>query len=35
MVEGARGWRRLWREHVLQAEHGCDLDLLRPDPTPP
>ena len=30
MVEGERGWRRLWREHVLQAEDGCDLDLLRP-----
>ncbi|GAB4353021.1 MAG: IlvD/Edd family dehydratase [Kiloniellaceae bacterium] len=24
-----RGWRRLWRDHVLQAEDGCDLDLLR------
>ena len=24
-----RGWRRLWRDHVLQAEAGCDLDLLR------
>jgi dihydroxy-acid dehydratase len=24
-----RGWRRLWRDHVLQAEDGCDLDILR------
>jgi dihydroxy-acid dehydratase len=23
-----RGWRHLYREHVLQAEDGCDLDFL-------
>jgi dihydroxy-acid dehydratase len=23
-----RGWRFLYREHVLQAEDGCDLDFL-------
>ncbi len=28
-VGAERGWRRLWRDHVLQAEEGCDLDLLR------
>jgi dihydroxy-acid dehydratase len=28
-VGAERGWRRLWRDHVLQAEDGCDLDLLR------
>jgi dihydroxy-acid dehydratase len=28
-VGDARGWRRLWRDHVLQAEDGCDLDILR------
>ncbi|MGF1594427.1 MAG: dihydroxy-acid dehydratase [Kiloniellaceae bacterium] len=28
-VGADRGWRRLWRDHVLQAEHGCDLDILR------
>ncbi|HEY9536553.1 MAG TPA: dihydroxy-acid dehydratase, partial [Kiloniellaceae bacterium] len=28
-VGGERGWRRLWRDHVLQAEQGCDLDVLR------
>jgi len=25
-----RGWPRLYREHVLQAPEGCDLDLLVP-----
>ncbi len=29
-IEGDRGWRKLWRDHVLQAEEGCDLDILRP-----
>jgi len=24
-----RGYRRLHVEHVLQANHGCDLDFLR------
>ena len=24
-----RGYRRLYREHVLQANEGCDLDFLR------
>jgi dihydroxy-acid dehydratase len=28
-VRGERGWAKLYREHVLQAEHGCDLDFLR------
>ncbi|GAB4391768.1 MAG: IlvD/Edd family dehydratase [Kiloniellaceae bacterium] len=28
-VGAARGWRRLWRDHVLQAEEGVDLDILR------
>jgi dihydroxy-acid dehydratase len=28
-VGAERGWRRLWRDHVLQAEEGCDLDILR------
>ena len=28
-VGAERGWRRLWRDHVLQAEDGCDLDILR------
>ena len=28
-VGAERGWRRLWRDHVLQAEQGCDLDILR------
>ncbi len=28
-VGAERGWRRLWRDHVLQAEDGVDLDLLR------
>ena len=34
-VGAPRGWRRLWRDHVLQAEDGCDLDILRgADPKP-
>lgn len=24
-----RGFRRLWHDHVLQAEDGCGLDILR------
>jgi dihydroxy-acid dehydratase len=28
-VGAERGWRRLWRDHILQAEEGCDLDILR------
>ena len=24
-----RGYRRMHVEHVLQANHGCDLDFLR------
>ncbi|NIA70410.1 dihydroxy-acid dehydratase [Pelagibius litoralis] len=28
-IDGTRGWRKLWRDHVLQAEQGCDLDILR------
>jgi dihydroxy-acid dehydratase len=27
----ARGYARLYAEHVLQAEHGCDFDFLRAD----
>jgi len=29
LIEGERGWAQLYREHVLGAEHGCDLDFLR------
>jgi dihydroxyacid dehydratase/phosphogluconate dehydratase len=25
----ARGYRRLYAEHVLQADQGCDFDFLR------
>jgi dihydroxy-acid dehydratase len=25
----ARGYRRLYEDHVLQANDGCDLDFLR------
>ena len=25
-----RGYDRLYRQHILQAEHGCDFDFLRP-----
>jgi dihydroxy-acid dehydratase len=25
----SRGYRRLYAEHVLQADHGCDFDFLR------
>jgi dihydroxyacid dehydratase/phosphogluconate dehydratase len=25
----ARGYARLYIDHVLQAEHGCDFDFLR------
>jgi dihydroxy-acid dehydratase len=28
-----RGWARLYREQVLQADLGCDLDFLRRTPT--
>jgi dihydroxy-acid dehydratase len=28
-----RGYRRLYREHVLQADQGCDFDFLRARPT--
>ncbi len=28
-LSGERGWAKLYREHVLQAEQGCDLDFLR------
>src|SRR5713226_8431186 len=27
--EGMRGYARLYMDHVLQAEHGCDFDFLR------
>jgi dihydroxy-acid dehydratase len=30
-----RGYARLYREEVLQADHGCDLDFLRHTPTRP
>jgi dihydroxy-acid dehydratase len=23
-----RGWRRIFSDHVLQADQGCDLDVL-------
>ena len=29
----ARGYRRLYREQVLQADQGCDFDFLRAHPT--
>ena len=29
LIDGDRGWSRLYREHVLGAEDGCDLDFLR------
>jgi len=25
----SRGYRRLYMDHVLQADHGCDFDFLR------
>jgi dihydroxy-acid dehydratase len=28
-VAPARGYAKLYIEHVLQAEHGCDFDFLR------
>ncbi|WP_413988601.1 dihydroxy-acid dehydratase [Labrys okinawensis] len=28
-MAGERGWAKLYRDHVLQAEEGCDLDFLR------
>ncbi|MBL8516478.1 MAG: dihydroxy-acid dehydratase [Betaproteobacteria bacterium] len=34
----ARGWQRLYTEHVLQADRGCDFDFLTgtaPTPEPP
>ncbi len=27
-----RGYAKLYMDHVLQAEHGCDFDFLRPQP---
>ncbi|RIV17132.1 hypothetical protein D2Q93_16025 [Alicyclobacillaceae bacterium I2511] len=27
--KAARGWTRLYQEHVLQADLGCDFDFLR------
>jgi dihydroxy-acid dehydratase len=27
-----RGYRRLFQDHVLQADHGCDFDFCVPDP---
>jgi dihydroxy-acid dehydratase len=32
LIEGERGWARLYREHVLGAELGCDLDFLQAAP---
>jgi L-arabonate dehydrase len=26
--QASRGWVRLYTEHVLQADQGCDLDFL-------
>ena len=28
-IDGSRGYRKLHLDHVLQAEHGCDLDFMR------
>jgi dihydroxy-acid dehydratase len=30
----ARGYARLWADHVLQADQGCDFDFLRADSAP-
>jgi dihydroxy-acid dehydratase len=30
-----RGYRRLYAEHVLQADAGCDFDFLRASPRGP
>jgi dihydroxy-acid dehydratase len=30
-VRPARGYARLWADHVLQADQGCDFDFLRAD----
>ena len=32
LIQGERGWAQLYRDHVLGAEHGCDLDFLRATP---
>jgi dihydroxy-acid dehydratase len=29
VVPAARGYAKLYMDHVLQAEHGCDFDFLR------
>lgn len=29
-----RGWPKLYRDHVMQANTGCDFDFLRPGPGP-
>ena len=29
VVPPARGYAKLYMDHVLQAEHGCDFDFLR------
>ncbi len=29
MAPPARGYAKLYMDHVLQAEHGCDFDFLR------
>jgi dihydroxy-acid dehydratase len=26
-----RGWPKLYHDHVLQPDQGCDLDFLRPN----
>ena len=33
--EPSRGYRRLYANHVLQADAGCDFDFLRPPGAPP
>ncbi|MEP7207878.1 MAG: dihydroxy-acid dehydratase [Casimicrobiaceae bacterium] len=34
-VAAGRGYHKLYLQHVLQAEHGCDFDFLRGDGTRP
>ncbi|MFC3124780.1 dihydroxy-acid dehydratase [Pseudoroseomonas globiformis] len=31
-AQATRGYAKLYRDHVLQADEGCDLDFLRADP---
>ncbi len=33
VTEATRGYARLYQQHVLQADEGCDFDFLKPDRT--